>query len=151
MLWRTPEDVGEHRRSGILRSVSIGCEVITSSNVRLEDIANEFCDDRHVWIWNAKAAAALGESPDLDTHFADRYGFGMEFRIARRLSVRADYEYQFWPEIATFRPHSSHILEPRQVSSGTNPGILRIPFYWTVRVMVPVGVIAPELPVTVIV
>jgi hypothetical protein len=45
-------------------------------------------------------------------------GFGMELRVVRRVWVRGDYEYQFWPDIAKFRPHSSHVLDPQGFSFG---------------------------------
>jgi hypothetical protein len=45
-------------------------------------------------------------------------GLGLECRIARGFSARADYEYQFWPDIAKFRPNSTHILDPQGFTLG---------------------------------
>jgi len=45
-------------------------------------------------------------------------GFGCEYRVFRSLWLRADYEYQFWPDIETSRPNSSHVLNPEGVTIG---------------------------------
>ncbi len=45
-------------------------------------------------------------------------GLGLEFRAFRNVWVRADYEYQFWPDIAQWMPNSTHVLDPQGFTVG---------------------------------
>jgi len=45
-------------------------------------------------------------------------GGGVEYRVFRSIWLRGDYEYQSWPDIAVFRPNSSHILNPQGFTVG---------------------------------
>jgi len=39
-------------------------------------------------------------------------GLGVDLRVYRAVWIRADYEYQFWPDIAKFMP-GTHVLNPQ--------------------------------------
>ena len=45
-------------------------------------------------------------------------GGGLDYRILRSVWLRADYEYQSWPDIDKLRPNSSHILDPNGLTIG---------------------------------
>jgi opacity protein-like surface antigen len=45
-------------------------------------------------------------------------GGGVEYRLFRSISLRGDYEYQSWPDIAIYRPNSTHILDPQGFTIG---------------------------------
>jgi opacity protein-like surface antigen len=44
-------------------------------------------------------------------------GGGFEYRTYRNIFVRADYEYQFWPDIALMSP-GGHVLNPQGFTVG---------------------------------
>jgi hypothetical protein len=52
-------------------------------------------------------------------------GMDVDFRVGRGIWIRADYEYQFWPDIATFRPRSDHVLDPYGFTFGVSYKIFR--------------------------
>ncbi|QNI32612.1 outer membrane beta-barrel protein [Alloacidobacterium dinghuense] len=57
------------------------------------------------------------------SYFAYAPGGTAEFRVARRWSVRGDYEYQFWPSapgLAFTFPNPSHGLSPNGFSVGAS-------------------------------
>jgi opacity protein-like surface antigen len=45
-------------------------------------------------------------------------GGGVEYQIFRSISLRGDYEYQFWPDIDLSRPNSTHVLDPQGFTIG---------------------------------
>jgi hypothetical protein len=53
-------------------------------------------------------------------------GFGFEYRVLNSLWLRAEYEYQFWPDLETSRPHSTHVLNPEGVTIGASYSIGRL-------------------------
>lgn len=52
-----------------------------------------------------------------ETRTVTAYGLGFEYRVFRHIWARADYEYQFWPQIALMDT-GGHVLNPQGFSIG---------------------------------
>lgn len=58
------------------------------------------------------------------TYFTLAPGGGVNYRAARRLTIRADYEYQIWTDSPGFANEPAHSLRPNGVSVGVAYQIL---------------------------
>lgn len=60
-------------------------------------------------------------NPDIhfrhETRTVTAPGLGFDYRVFRKVWVRADYEYQFWPDIALQMP-GTHVLNPQGFTVG---------------------------------
>jgi hypothetical protein len=52
------------------------------------------------------------------TYFALALGAGVDYRLSPRISIRAEYEYQFWPNSPGIAGEPSNSLRPNGLSAG---------------------------------